>query len=160
MPGRIVDHLTVATAIGCGISGGVFFAFSTFVMPALRALPHPTGMTAMQAMNRKAPNPLFMTALFGSALGCLTVAIAASVDLPERRAVYQLTAAAIYLAGVVLTVAYHVPRNDALAAVRPDTVDSAQTWTRYAAAWTNANHLRALTSITAATLLTLAARAT
>ena len=30
---------TLATALGCGLVAGVFFAFSTFVMPALKRLP-------------------------------------------------------------------------------------------------------------------------
>ena len=28
--------VTLVTAVGCGLVAGVFFAFSTFVMPALR----------------------------------------------------------------------------------------------------------------------------
>ena len=31
---RLLQYLTLATALGCGLSAGVFFAFSSFV-PAL-----------------------------------------------------------------------------------------------------------------------------
>jgi uncharacterized membrane protein len=42
--------LTVAAAVGCGAVGGVFFAFSGFVMPALRRLPAAQGVAAMQSI--------------------------------------------------------------------------------------------------------------
>lgn len=156
MPNSGVYQVTVATAVGCGISGGVFFAFSTFVMPALKRLPAPQGMAAMQAINLRAPNPLFMLALFGSAVGCIIVAIAAVSDLPHRGAVYRILAAALYLGGIILTVTYHVPRNDALAELDPNAIDSARAWTDYATRWTVANHVRTLTSIAACALLILA----
>ena len=35
--------LAVVTAVGCGLVGGVFFAFSSFVMPALKRLPPAEG---------------------------------------------------------------------------------------------------------------------
>ncbi len=159
MSGRVMQHLTVATAIGCGISGGVFFAFSTFVMPALKQLPAPQGISAMQSLNVKAPNAPFMLALFGSAAGCVAVAIAAGKDLPDRAALYKLIAAGVYLVAIVLTISYHVPRNDALNKLDPNAIDSARAWARFVTDWTNANHVRTLTSIAASTLLTLAARA-
>ena len=35
---RLLQWATLATALGCGLSAGVFFAFSAFVMPALDRL--------------------------------------------------------------------------------------------------------------------------
>jgi SulP family sulfate permease len=52
-----------ATALGCGIVGGVFFAFSSFVMTALGRLPAAEGMAAMRSINRVAVTPPFMAAL-------------------------------------------------------------------------------------------------
>jgi len=54
-------------AVGAGLSAGVFFAFSTFVMKALGRLPDTEGISAMQAINKAAPTPAFMAALFGTA---------------------------------------------------------------------------------------------
>lgn len=158
MSTRVVDQLTVATAVGCGISGGVFFAFSTIIMPALKRLPPSQAIGAMQSINVKAPNPPFMLALFGSALGCVVLAVATRDELPERPAMLRLLAAALYLVGIVLTVSFPMPRNNALAKLDPNAVDSARAWTRYATTWTNANHVRAITSIAAAALLTVASR--
>ena len=69
-----LQALTLAAALGCGTVGGVFFAFSTFVMPALRRLPEAQGVAAMQSINITAITPLFMTALFGTAVVCLGLA--------------------------------------------------------------------------------------
>jgi uncharacterized membrane protein len=66
----------------------------------------------------------------------------------------------LYLVGTIgLTVAYHVPRNVALAALQPQRAEAAGRWARYVAEWTRWNHLRATTSLAAAVLLTLALRA-
>ena len=54
---------------------GVFFAFSTFVMPALRRLPAAHGVAAMQSINVLAVTPVFMTALFGAGVGCLGLVV-------------------------------------------------------------------------------------
>src|ERR1700736_5255089 len=67
LPGY-VRPATLAAAAGATVVGGVLFAFSTFVMPALRSLPDEQGMAAMQAINKFAPTPVFMCALFGPSL--------------------------------------------------------------------------------------------
>lgn len=66
--------VTFVAAIGCGLVGGAFFAFSSFVMSALARLPTPSGIAAMQAINLAAITPLFMLALFGTGVACLFLA--------------------------------------------------------------------------------------
>ena len=76
---------TLVTALGCGLIAGAFFAFSTFVMPALKRLPTGGGIAAMQSINVLAVTPVFMTALFGTAAACLGLgawALVASDGLP------------------------------------------------------------------------------
>jgi len=48
---------TLVTALGCGLVAGVFFAFSTFVMAALRRLKPEEGISAMQSINILAVAP-------------------------------------------------------------------------------------------------------
>jgi uncharacterized membrane protein len=97
-------------AVSAAAMGGVFFAFSTFVMAALGRLPPAQGMAAMQEINRTAPTPWFMVPLFGTAALGIGVAVGAA---GEPGAALAVAGAAVYLAGVVLTVAYHVPRRGA-----------------------------------------------
>ncbi len=43
--------LAFAAAVGCGIVGGIFYAFSAFVMRALGRLAPEQGAAAMKAIN-------------------------------------------------------------------------------------------------------------
>jgi uncharacterized membrane protein len=153
--------LTLVTALACGLVAGVFFAYSAFTMQALARLPAAQGLTAMQSINVAVINPLAMGALFGTALACIAVVVGAVVEWGEPYAVYLVIGGAVYLVGtILLTIAYHVPRNDALATVDPNSPDAASHWSRYVKEWTAANHVRTLSSLAAATLLTIAFRVT
>jgi uncharacterized membrane protein len=151
--------LTLVTALGCGVAAGAFFAFSTFVMKALARVPSSHGIVAMQSINRQAPTPWFMTALFGTALACIALIVAALVEWDEPYAAYLLAGGALYLVGTaLLTIVYHVPRNNALAAVDPSSADAASHWNRYVTQWTAGNHVRTAAALAAAALLTGALR--
>ena len=141
-------HLLMAAGIiGTGVVSGVFFAFSGFIMPGLGRLPAPQGVAAMQAMNITAVTPPLMIALFGTAVVCLGIVVEAAVSWGTPRAALQLFAALLYLIGVVgVTMAFNVPRNNALAALQPDSAEAARYWTRYLREWTTWNTIRALTS--------------
>lgn len=159
MSDNALATLTVLAALGCGLVGGVFFAFSTFVMRTLGRLPSAQGIAAMQAINVAAPTPPFMTALFGTALCCLVVAIAAVSTREGLDAMLPLAGAVVYLVGtVVVTMAFNVPRNDALAQVDSLGAEAEGHWHPYLAEWTAWNHVRTVTSLVAAVLLAIDAR--
>ena len=69
----IIDGLlftiAFAAALGCGLMGGLFFAFSVAVMKALGRLPPAEGIAAMQSINVAILNPVFLTVFFGTAGG-------------------------------------------------------------------------------------------
>ncbi len=150
--------LTILAALGAALVAGVLFAFSTFVMAGLRDLPDDQGLAAMQAINRTAPTPLFMMALLGTAVLCVGLGISALSRLDEPASVYQLVGSVTYLAGIVLTVVYHVPHNNALALVKPSSAGAGHSWRTYASSWTLWNHLRTVTSLAAAVAFVLALR--
>lgn len=147
--------LTLLAALGCGLIAGVFFAFSAFVMKGLGRLSAEQGVSAMQAINVAAVTPLFMAALFGTAAVCGVLVVSGLLAWEERFAPYLLVGGGLYLLGTIgLTIAYHVPRNEALARVRPH--DAEDRWRRYLSSWTAANHVRAAASLAAAATLTVA----
>jgi uncharacterized membrane protein len=158
--------LTLLAALGCAMMAGVFFAFSTFVMKALARLPVEQGLGAMQAINVAAVTFAFMAALFGTAAACGALAVWALFAWDEGFAPYLLVGSALYLVGtILLTIAYHVPRNEALATVEPRDADaerywrrylSAWNWRRYLSGWTAWNHVRAAAALAAAAVLTIA----
>ena len=149
--------LTLVAALGCGLSAGALFAFSSFVMQALARLAPGRGNEAMQQINVTAPTPAFMTALFGTGLLCAVLAVWGILTLDEDYGIYLLLGGAVYLLGVVgLTMGYHVPRNNALAATDPDSAEGSAYWARYQREWTRGNHLRVVAGLAAAALLTIA----
>ena len=151
---RAVTVVTFVTALGSALVSGVFFAFSTFVMKALARLPAAQGIAAMQSINVVAINRWFMGALVGTAVACAALAIASIVGWSAAGARFRLAGSLVYIAGtIVVTRAFNIPRNDALAAVSPDTVVAARLWTDYLATWTQWNHVRTIAPLVAAALL-------
>ena len=108
---RMIDGypgtLTLLAAIGAGVNAGVFFAFSTFVMQGLGHLTAPRGIAAMQAINKQAPTPVFMTALMGTALLSVGAVVVAVANLDEPWAAYLLVGGLLYARR--LTVMFLVP---------------------------------------------------
>jgi uncharacterized membrane protein len=149
--------LTLAAAIGSATMGGVLYGFSSFVMKGLGRLPAAQGAAAMNSINVTAVTGPFMAPLFGTALLCLGLGVFALVSWSEAYAVYLLIGALLYVVGTIgTTIAYHVPRNDALAAADPNSSEGQRLWATYRTEWTRANHLRAATGIAAAIPFVLA----
>ena len=119
----------LATALGCGLIAGVFFAFSTFVMPALRRLAPAHGTSAMQSINKLAVTPALMTALFGTAAACLGMVAWAVISWGERPAALVLAGCALYIVGPIgVTIARNVPLNDMLARLHLQGADATGRW--------------------------------
>jgi uncharacterized membrane protein len=136
--------LTFAALTGTALMGGLFFAFSTSVMSSLERMPAGQGAAAMNLINVRIQNPLFLLIFVGTALVCAALAILALVrDTPGKW--WLVTGSALYLVGViVVSFAINIPLNDQLAAVDPATTAGAAEWSKYLARWTPANHLRAV----------------
>ena len=154
---RPLFALTLFSTLGCGLIGGVFFAFSSFVMNALARLPAAQGISAMQSINVVVINPLFMTAFLGTAAACVLLAVSSLLRWRKPGAAYLIAGSLLYLVGVILvTMVFNVPRNDALAAVAPASPEGASLWANYLGSWTAWNHVRTAASLLAAALLTMA----
>jgi uncharacterized membrane protein len=148
---------TLVGALGCGLVAGVFFAFSTFVMAALKRLPPAQGIAAMQSINELAVTPAFMTVLFGTGAACLGLVAWAAISLSELPAALVLAGGVLYIVGTIgVTIACNVPLNNRLAKLRPQGADAAGSWNEYVAKWTAWNHVRAVASLAAAAALTVA----
>jgi uncharacterized membrane protein len=142
--------LTLLTALGAALTAGAFYAFSTFVMAALGRVPVPEGIRAMQQINITVINAWFMTALFGTGLACVALAIVALFDWDGDYGPFLIVAAALYVIGcLAVTMAFNVPRNDALAALEPESTEAASVWRRYLIEWTAWNTVRTIASLAA-----------
>lgn len=149
--------LIVAAAVGSGLVGGVLFAFSTFVMSGLRRLPANQGLAAMQAINVRATTPPFMTLVFGTAALAVGLGIEAVLHRDGRWA-WVAAGSAAYLVAIVITAAFHVPRNEALARLDPEAAASARAWADYLRVWVAGNHVRTLACTIAAVAFTIGSR--
>jgi uncharacterized membrane protein len=151
--------LTLVAALGCGLMAGVFFAFSTSVMKALSRVQPACGIAAMQSINITIVNRWFLSVFFGTAAACLALAAWSLLRWHAPGATYLLTGGLLYPLGtVILTMVYHVPRNNGLAGVDPMGPEGAALWSRYVPAWVAGNHVRTVAALASAALLTLALR--
>lgn len=143
----LMQAVTVAGAVGAGLVGGVFFAFSGFVMSALRQLPTAHGISAMQSINRTAVQPPLMLALFGTALLSVTAVIWALRSGGTAAAPWMLAGGLAYLAAVVITIVANVPLNDTLAGLNPASASAQAYWPGFLTRWTLWNHLRGAAAV-------------
>ncbi|XXX80804.1 anthrone oxygenase family protein [Sorangium sp. So ce134] len=149
--------LTLASTLGCGLIAGVFFAFSSFIMPALARLPPAEGMAAMQSINVVVLNRSFLGVFVGTAGACLLLAVVSMFRWSEAGSTLRIAGSALYVIGTFLvTMTRNVPLNDALERVSSQAASAAETWSRYIPAWTTWNTVRTLAALAAAALLTLA----
>jgi uncharacterized membrane protein len=151
---RIVTAASFGTALGAGLIAGTFFTFSSFVMPALARLAPAQGIAAMQAINITAISRVFIGVFIGTAIASLGLAVAALLQWSEPGSRLRLAGGLVYVVGCLgITAACNVPRNDALAALVPDSAEALAMWPRYLAEWTAYNHLRAVAGLLATALL-------
>ena len=153
----ILHWLTLGSALGSGLIAGVFFAFSVFIMKALARLPAAQGVAAMQSINITVINPWFLMTFIGTAIACLSLLIVSVVSLTVSQSGLRIAASLLYLGGTILVTGMaNIPRNNALAALAPDSSDSATLWTNYLKTWTRWNHVRTVSSAAASVLFMIA----
>lgn len=153
---KLLGVVTLCAALGSGLVGGVLFAFSTFVMGALARLPPSQGLAAMQSINVVVINRWFLGPFLATGAVLSVLAVVSLARWSEPGAGLVVLGAALYVIGTLgLTATYHVPHNERLALLRPESAEAIAAWLRYVPAWTAWNHVRAATAFLAAAALTL-----
>ena len=127
-------------ALGCALNAGVFFAFSSFVMPAFDRLPPEQATAAMQSINVVVVQSALMPLLFGTALlGSVAAVGSLRYGYPAR--VLICAGALVYLVGCIgVTSLGNVPLNDTIARVRG--AEAAAYWPGFSSAWVTWNSVR------------------
>ncbi|MGH1490391.1 MAG: anthrone oxygenase family protein [Acidimicrobiales bacterium] len=141
--------------IAAAVAGGAFFAFSNFVIPALSALPAAAGASAMQAINRAAPNPTFIAVLLLGVVAGVPVLVAEIDSFSQSETNLVAVAVALSAASFAITMTRNVPKNNKLDTVDAESSAGAAYWERYVRTWTLDNTLRGLASTASAAMYAL-----
>lgn len=142
--------------LGSAVVGGVFFAFSSFVMKALARIPSSEGIAAMQSINVVVINPSFLGTFLGTAVLSVGVVVLTLLNRDHLSALFFLAGAICYFIGTFLVTLFgNVPLNDRLAAVSSTDPAAVELWEHYLRRWTMWNHVRTSAAIIAALTFSL-----
>ena len=164
MEGSCVTQWVVYVCLFLGLSsalvGGVFQAFSDFVMRGLSLAGGAGGIESMQHINTAVLRSVFLTTFLALVPSTLALAVYAGFRLSGPGQKLIVAAAVLYLVSVFLvTMLGNVPMNERLAAMAHQSAEAKAYWSTYGRVWTWWNHVRSLGSVgTAACLLVAAVR--
>jgi uncharacterized membrane protein len=135
--------------------GGVFLAFSDFIMRSLSLTGWVGGAEAMQVINREVFRWVFMALFLGMAAASVAVAVYGATHLPHPSGALILLAGLVYLVACFgVTVVFNVPMNEALAGMDLSQDATRTYWTgTYLPRWTFWNTVRTVASSLSAALL-------
>ncbi len=142
-------------ALGSAIVGGMFYAFSSFVMRALGRIASEQGVAAMNSINTAVITPSFMIVFMGTAILCV-VLMAGSYFWWQQASGQLVLIAALLYAGATfgLTMVVNQPMNLRLAAMTP--TEALTYWPDYLQTWTMWNHVRTAAALLASVLFAVA----
>lgn len=135
--------------------GGVFLAFSDFIMRSLALTGGTGGVEAMQVINREVFRWVFMVLFLGMAAVSLVVAGYGTANLTHPSGWLILIAGIVYLIGCFgVTVFFNVPMNEALAGMDLSQDATRTYWSgTYLPRWTFWNTVRTVACGVSAALL-------
>lgn len=146
--------IIVLAITGAGVVTGLLFAFSNFVIRALDELPNEKGMFAMQQINKKIINPVFMLLFLGTPVLCVLITINTILNIGSFNDLILLLGAVSYLIGPFgVTMLFNVPMNNQLANAALSTADNV--WPRYQKRWQKWNHIRTYIGVVSIILLSI-----
>jgi len=153
---QLIPVVGTVALLGSALVGGIFFAFSSFIMKALAGVPSAEGIGAMQSINVVVINPSFLGAFFGTAVLSLVAGGLALASWGTPSASYFLGGALFYLVGTIFVTMFgNVPLNNQLAAVSASDPGTHDVWEHYLDRWVMWNHVRTVAAVVAALLYTL-----
>lgn len=150
--------LCAASVLAYAAIGGVFLAFSDFLMRSFNLVKGQGGIEAMQVLNVEIMRSVFMVLFMGLALVSLIITVYAAIAVDDLPARLLMLAGVLYLIGVFAVTAFgNVPLNNQLAAIDPAAAQTFAFWKEtYMTRWVNLNTVRTVACLLASGL-TLAA---
>ena len=151
----IVFFLIQFTILAYAFVGGVFLAFSDFIMRALAMTGGHGGVEAMQVINREVFRWVFMALFLGLAPVSVIIAAYGAFALTSPAGTLIMLAGLIYLIGCFgVTLFFNVPMNEALARMEMSRTSTRDYWLEtYVPRWTFWNLVRTMACAVSAALL-------
>ncbi|MEJ8562944.1 DUF1772 domain-containing protein [Yoonia sp. GPGPB17] len=141
--------------VAYALVGGVFLAFSDFIMRSLALTGGHGGVEAMQVINREVFRWVFMALFLGMAAVSLVVAGYGAFGVSGATGTVIMLAGLVYLVGCFgVTVFFNVPMNEALAGMEISYDSTRDYWFQtYVPRWTFWNSVRTVACAVSAALL-------
>ncbi|MCR9157149.1 MAG: DUF1772 domain-containing protein [Rhodobacteraceae bacterium] len=151
----ILFFLMQFAILAYALVGGVFLAFSDFIMRSLSLTGGVGGVEAMQVINREVFRWVFMALFLGMAAISLVISGYAAISLSGPAGTLILLSGLVYLFGCFgVTVLFNVPMNEALAGMDLAAEATQSYWTgTYLPRWTFWNSVRTIACGLSAILL-------
>lgn len=145
-------------ALWSAVIGGVFAAFSEFIMAALLRVTSAGAIASMQQINKTVIKTQFVAGIVLIAPLSIGLAIYGSMTFHGTPRFAVILASCLYVPSVFLMTLFgNVPLNNALDRLDAHTAEASAYWPRYVRVWTRLNHVRAIGSVlTAVTYLAAA----
>ncbi len=138
-------------ALWSAVVGGVFSAFSEFVMAGLLRAAPAGGIEAMQQINRTVIRTQFVAGILLIPPLSIAFAIYGWKSLDGLAEAALMLAPMIYVPSVFLmTIFGNVPMNNKLDRLDATAPDAETYWRHYGRVWTRLNHVRTLGSVATA----------
>ncbi|MEL7042258.1 MAG: anthrone oxygenase family protein [Pseudomonadota bacterium] len=141
-------YLCLFLALWSAVIGGVFSAFSEFIMSGLLRAEPSAGIEAMQHINRTVLKTQFVAGILFIAPLSVFLAIYGLNTFNGAARFAALVAPIVYLPTVFLmTIFGNVPMNKKLDRLNHKDPEAARYWRAYGHDWTRLNHIRTIGSI-------------
>jgi uncharacterized membrane protein len=145
-------------ALWSAMIGGVFSAFSEFIMTALLQVAPAGGIESMQHINRTVLKTQFVAGILSIAVFSVLFAVYGLLVFDGAALVTLVLAPLVYLPTVFLMTLFgNVPMNRKLDELDHSAAETEAYWRHYGRVWTRRNHVRALGSVLTAGLYLIAA---
>lgn len=143
------------SAISSALVAGIFYAFSSFVMPALGRLSDERGGEAMNSINVTVYTPSFMILFMGTALLSAVLAVWSLFTIGSLGSQLVLAASLLYVVGCFgVTMRFNVPLNRQLTEIVAGS--GSVSWRLWLREWTTWNTVRTIGAGLASALFILA----
>lgn len=143
------------SVLAFALLGGVFLAFSDFIMRSLDRAGVPGSVAVMQSINREVFRYIFMSLFLAMVPVSLLIAGYAALGLNGPASTLIAAAAGTYLLGAFgVTIVFNVPLNDALAVMDTNAESTQNFWdSTYLPRWTFWNSVRTASCAAASGLM-------